>query len=240
MRGAETEACLEVAGLDAWYGGSQILRSVSLTVAPGEVVALLGRNGAGKSTLLRALVALGPLVRGHRRFRGQDLACLPTSRIVRLGLGYVPEDRRLFSGLTVAENLAVGLRPSQGGRAWTPDRAYALFPNLAERRRQAAGRLSGGEQQMLAIARCLMGNPTCLLLDEMSEGLAPRVLAQLVDVLGALRADGLSVLLAEQNLAFAQAVGDRCVGLAQGGVVYEGPMAALAADTESRRRVLGL
>jgi len=246
-----TTAVLEVAGLNAWYGRAQVLFDVSFTVIAGEALLVLGRNGAGKSSLMRGLMGLGPRVQGRRRFQGHALTRLPTRRIARLGLGYVPEDRRLFSSLTVAENLAVGCRAlsrpagvqsdlPQATEAWTPDRLYALFPNLATRRHQQAGRLSGGEQQMLAIARCLMGNPSCLLLDEISEGLAPRILLHLQAVLDTLRRNGLSLVLAEQNQGFAQAVGQRCIGLAQGQVAYAGTLDGLSADIDARRRVFGL
>ncbi len=186
-----TEAGLTVQNLSASYGRARALFDVSLDVRPGEAVALLGRNGAGKSTTFRAILGLLKARSGDLHFAGHDLAHLPTHAIVRLGLGYVPEDRRIFSDLTVAENLSVGRRAARdGAAAWTPEKLYEIFPNLAELRHRAGARMSGGEQQMLAIARTLMGNPSLLLLDEPSEGLAPRIVEQMIAAIGEMKREG--------------------------------------------------
>ncbi len=178
----DRDAILQVEGLDAAYGLAQILFDVSLSVARGEIVALMGRNGAGKSTTLKAIMGLVPANARALRFAGRDIRGMPSYRIARLGLGYVPEERRIFTDLTVAENLEVGTKPAAGGEArapWTPERLYSIFPNLAEMRGRRASQMSGGEQQMLTIARTLMGNPEAVLLDEPSEGLAPVIVEQM-------------------------------------------------------------
>lgn len=232
---------LEVEGLDARYGAAQALFGVSLRVGRGEVVALVGRNGAGKSTTLRSVMGLVDRRAGTIRFEGRDIGALPTHAIARLGLGYVPEDRRIFADLTVDENLEAGRRPPRpGATAWTPERLFELFPNLAGMRRRPGGRMSGGEQQMLTLARTLMGNPSLVLLDEPSEGLAPRVVEQIALSLAALKREGLSLLLSEQNLSFASLLADRAYVMETGRVRWEGTMAALAADEELRRRHLGV
>lgn len=231
---------LEVEELDAFYGAAQVLFGASLRVGRGEAVALLGRNGAGKSTTLKALMGL-VRARGRVRFEGTDLSRLPPYRIARLGLGYVPEDRRILTTLSVAENLEVGRQPARPGLpAWTPERLFALFPNLAGMGGRPAGRTSGGEQQMLTIARTLMGNPSLVLLDEPSEGLAPILLARIAEAVRALTREGLSVLLAEQNLRFAGAVADRAYIIEKGRIRFEGPMAALRSDEGLRRRYLAV
>lgn len=232
---------LVVERLDAWYGRAQVLFALSLEVAPGEVLALLGRNGAGKTTTLRAVMGLVPRRRGRITFGGQDLMALPTHRIARLGIGYVPEDRRILATLTVRENLEVGRQPPRpGAPVWTPDRLFDLFPSLAAMSGRLAGRMSGGEQQMLAIARTLMGNPALLLLDEPSEGLAPLVVDEVGRTLAALAAEGLAVLLAEQNLHFARRVARRAAIVEQGRIRFDGTMAALAADEALRRQYLAV
>ena len=232
---------LDVASIAAGYGRAQILFDVSLNTAPGEVVVLLGRNGAGKSTTLKTLAGLVRARAGAIQFNGQRIEGLPTYRIARMGLGYVPEERRIFSELTVAENLEVGRQPPRPGIApWTFERLLALFPNLGEMRERLGGRMSGGEQQMLTIARTLMGNPTTVLLDEPSEGLAPLVVAQMVCAIRELKRDGLSVLLSEQNLHFAQAVGDRAYIIEKGHIRYEGTMASLASDLTIREQYLSV
>lgn len=231
---------LEVEGLDAFYGAAQVLFGVSLRVERGEVVALLGRNGAGKSTTLKAVMGL-VRARGRVRFQGADIARLPPHRRAQLGVGYVPEDRRILTTLTVAENLEVGRQPARPGLpGWTPERLVALFPNLAGMERRPAGRMSGGEQQMLTLARTLMGNPSLVLLDEPSEGLAPVILEHLAASIGELCRQGLSVLLAEQNLRFAGAVAGRAYVVEKGRIRFEGPMEALRADEALRRRYLAL
>jgi len=232
---------LDVASISAGYGRAQILFDVSLNAAAGEVVVLLGRNGAGKSTTLKTVAGLVRARNGAIEFNRQRIERLPSYRIARLGLGYVPEERRIFSELTVAENLEVGRQPSRAGIApWTFKRLVALFPNLGEKRERLGGRISGGEQQMLAIARTLMGNPTTVLLDEPSEGLAPLIVAQMVRAIRELKRDGLSVLLSEQNLHFAQAVGDRAYIIEKGHIRYEGTMASLANDLTIREQYLSV
>jgi branched-chain amino acid transport system ATP-binding protein len=237
------EPFLAVEGLHAYYGLSHVLFGVSLTADPGEVVALLGRNGAGKTTTLRSIVGLLPPRAGRVRFRGEDITGWPPHRVCRRGVGFVPEDRRIFPDLTVHENLEVGRRPRRrrappGPPAWTHDAIYEFLPALGERRHQKGGTLSGGEQQMLAIARTLMGNPEILLLDEPSEGLAPVVVRALLDRLLDLKAQGQTILLSEQNLRFATRLADRAYVLEQGQVRFAGTIAALQADEAVRRAYL--
>jgi branched-chain amino acid transport system ATP-binding protein len=226
---------LSVSNLSSWYGKAQILDGVSLHVNAGEAVVLLGRNGAGKSTVFRSLLRLMRKVSGQVIFNGRDISELPTYEIVRLGLGYVPEDRRIFAGLTVEENLAAGLQPPRScAPAWTAEALYALFPNLAEAKNRLAGRMSGGEQQMLAIARTLMGNPSLVLLDEPSEGLAPKIVEGMTAAILALKRQGLSILLAEQNLHFARAIAGRAYIIEKGRIRFEGTLAGLDANAEVR------
>ena len=222
---------LTVDDLHVYYGRAHILNGLSLEARPGEVVALLGRNGAGKSTTMKAIMGLVPPAKGEVVFADRRIERLATYRIARLGLGYVPEDRRIFTELTVVENLEVGRRaPRDGAPTWTEDKVFALFPNLAAMRDRPGGRMSGGEQQMLTIARTLMGNPRCVLLDEPSEGLAPIVVEQMARSIRALKGEGLSVLLSEQNLRFAQAVADRAYIIEKGQIRFDGSMAQLMAD----------
>ncbi|MCA3323267.1 MAG: ABC transporter ATP-binding protein [Roseomonas sp.] len=234
------EAMLEVEGLRAGYGPAEILFGVSLKLARGEVAALMGRNGAGKSTTLKAIMGLIPPRAGRVRFAGRDIAGLAAFRIARLGLGYVPEDRRIFTDLTVAENLEVGRRPAEGRDAWTPERLFEVFPNLASMRNRRAAAMSGGEQQMLAIARTLMGNPAAVLLDEPSEGLAPVILELMADAVLRMKREGIAVLLSEQNFDFAAAVADRAYVIERGEIRYDGSMAALEADPALRAQHLSL
>jgi len=234
------EAMLEVEGLRAGYGPAEILFGVSVKLARGEVAALMGRNGAGKSTTLKAIMGLIPPRAGRVRFAGRDIAGLAAFRIARLGLGYVPEDRRIFTDLTVAENLEVGRRPAQGRDAWTPERLFEVFPNLASMRLRRAAAMSGGEQQMLAIARTLMGNPEAVLLDEPSEGLAPVILELMADAVLRMKREGIAVLLSEQNFDFAAAVADRAYVIERGEIRYDGSMAALEADPALRAQHLTL
>jgi branched-chain amino acid transport system ATP-binding protein len=229
---------LEVAGLRAGYGPAEVLFGVDLTLARGEVAALMGRNGAGKTTTLKAIMGLLPPRAGSVRFAGRDIAGLASFRIARMGLGYVPEDRRIFTDLTVMENLEVGRRAGAGGSAWTPDRLFAIFPNLAEMRNRRAGAMSGGEQQMLTIARTLMGNPLAVLLDEPSEGLAPVIVEQMAEAVLSMKAEGISVLVSEQNLDFAATVADRALILEKGTVRWHGSIAALEADEDVHRAYL--
>jgi branched-chain amino acid transport system ATP-binding protein len=235
------EPVLEVAGLKAGYGPAEVLFGVDLTLGRGEVVALMGRNGAGKSTTLKAIMGLLPPRAGRLRFAGQDIAGLAPFRIARLGLGYVPEDRRIFTDLTVAENLEVGRRAARTGRqAWTPERLWAVFPNLAEMRGRRASAMSGGEQQMLSIARTLMGNPEAVLLDEPSEGLAPVIVEQMAEAVLRMKQEGIAVLLSEQNLDFAAAVADRALVIERGAIRWSGSMAALEHDEQRRAAWLSL
>jgi branched-chain amino acid transport system ATP-binding protein len=234
-------ALLEVADLHARYGLAEVLGGVSFAVEKGAVVALMGRNGAGKSTTIKAIMGLVQPTRGRVRFDGVEIAGRPPHEIARLGLGYVPEDRRIFTELTVMENLEVGRRaPRAGVPAWTPERLFALFPNLAEMRNRPGGRMSGGEQQMLTIARTLMGNPALVLLDEPSEGLAPVIVEQMAQAIQALKRDGLTVLLCEQNLHFATLVSDRAVIIEKGAIRYAGTMAELKADEAARTQYLSV
>ena len=227
--------------LDVAYGRAQVLYGVSLEVDAGEVVALVGRNGAGKSTTLRAVMGLIPPSRGGVAYDGTEITGWAPHRIARLGLGYVPEERRIFTELTVAENLEVGRRTAHNGAApWTPERLCALFPNLAELMQRRGNEISGGEQQMLALARTLMGNPRVLLLDEPSEGLAPVIVDQLVRSLEALRDEGIAILLSEQNLRLAGAVAGRAAIIERGRIVHECSMPELLANHELRRAHLAV
>jgi branched-chain amino acid transport system ATP-binding protein len=232
---------LEVSALNTYYGRARILVDVSFALARGEVVALLGRNGAGKSTTLKSIIGLVPPAAGWITFEGHDITNWPPHRIARCGLGYVPEDRRVFIDLTVLENLEVGRRPPQGESIapWTPARLFRLFPNLGDLAERPAGQMSGGEQQMLTIARTLMGNPRALLLDEPSEGLAPVVVEQLAGTILELKASGLSILLCEQNLRFARAVADRALLMERGRIRFSGSMEELARKQESAARCAG-
>jgi branched-chain amino acid transport system ATP-binding protein len=232
---------LAVKGLNAYYGRAHILADVALDVATGEVVCLLGRNGAGKSTTLKSIIGLVRPASGAIAFDGRRIERLEPYAIAQAGLGYVPEDRRIFTDLSVMENLEVGRQPPRPGvPAWTPERLFELFPNLAGMRDRPGGRMSGGEQQMLTIARTLMGNPACLLLDEPSEGLAPVIVDQMAAAIRALKKEGLSVLLSEQNLHFAAAVSDRAYIIEKGRIRFAGSMAELAANDEVRSLYLAV
>ena len=232
---------LSVAGLHAHYGRAHILDDVALDVAAGEVVVLLGRNGAGKSTTMKAIMGLVPPSAGRISFAGAEIAGWEPFRIARLGLGYVPEERRIFTELTVLENLEVGRRPAPPGlRPWTPERLFALFPSLGAMQDRPGGRMSGGEQQMLTIARTLMGNPKLVLLDEPSEGLAPVIIERMAATIHALKADGLAILLSEQNLHFAQAVSDRATIIEKGRIRWTGTVAGLMAADAVREQYLSV
>ena len=233
---------LELRHVETYYGESHILFDVSLAVEAGEVVCLLGRNGAGKTTTVRSIIGLTPPRAGRITLDGLDLVGLAPFRIARLGVGFVPEDRRVFPNLTVSENLEVARKNSGDGASdgWTAARVFDLFPVLRDRRHQFGGTLSGGEQQMLTIARTLMGNPRILLLDEPSEGLAPLVVEALREQLGRLKASGLTLVLAEQNVRFVSDLGERVYILEKGTVRYEGSMAAFLADEDVRKAYLAV
>ena len=229
-------ATLRARDIHTYYGKSHILHGVSLEINEGEIVTVLGRNGAGKTTLMRSLTGLTPPQAGSIEIFGHETTRWPAHRIARLGAGYVPEGRKIFAGLTVLENLLV---PQARPGRWTLERVFALFPQLAERRAQLAGQLSGGEQEMLAIARPLLLNPRLMLLDEPSQGLAPLVVREVIQVVSRMREEGLSVLLVEQNATLSLSVADRAYVLDDGRVVYAGQAAELARDTELVHHLAG-
>jgi branched-chain amino acid transport system ATP-binding protein len=228
---------LNVEGLHAFYGLSHVLHGLSLSVTKGDVVALLGRNGAGKSTTMKAIMGVVPPRHGTVHFKGQGIAGLPPYRIARLGIAYVPEERRIFPDLTVRENLDIGRTENS---SWTLERVYDLFPPLARLGRRLGGHLSGGEQQMLAIGRALMSDPQLLLLDEPSEGLAPVFVERLEDSLARLKTAGLTILLAEQNLEFIRSLANRGYIVDKGHVVYAGPVRDLWERKEMSVRYLAV
>ena len=239
-------ALLDAKGLNAWYGAAHILFDVDLQVNRGEVVALMGRNGAGKSTTLKTLMGMLAKRNGAVSFLGKDVSRAEPHDVARLGMGYVPEDRRVFADLTVMENLEVGKQPprawADGSEAplWTPDKLFKLFPNLGEMPHRPGGRMSGGEQQMLTVARTLMGNPYLVLLDEPSEGVAPLIVEQMAQTIMELKAQGVSILLSEQNMHFAELVSDRAYVLEKGQIRYQASMAELSANEEVRRAYLSV
>lgn len=226
---------LELEDVYAGYGQGNVLLGVSFRVNQGEVVCILGRNGAGKSTTLRSVMGLIPLAQGRIAFLGGDLSGVPTYQRSRLGIGYVPEDRRIFPELTVLENLEAARKASADSSGWTFDRVFALFPALRPMEQRHGGSLSGGEQQMLTIARTLMGNPRLLLLDEPSEGLAPIVITTLREQITRLKAEGLTILLCEQNLAFARALSDRVYIIDKGVLRFSGTFKELEENPEVKR-----
>ena len=234
---------LEVGSLNAWYGAAQILFDLSFQVGRGEVVALMGRNGAGKSTTMKAIMGLMAR-KGRIRFNGADISRGKPHEIARLGLGFTPEDRRIFADLTVMENLDVGRqRPrafADGTPApqWNPEKLFKLFPNLGEMPDRPGGGMSGGEQQMLTVARTLMGNPLLVLLDEPSEGVAPLIVEQMAQTIIALKKQGLSILLSEQNVHFARLVSDRVYVLEKGQIHWQGSFAELDANVDVQRTYL--
>jgi branched-chain amino acid transport system ATP-binding protein len=235
---------LEIRDLHSYYGLSHVLQGISMTVPSGQVIALLGRNGMGKTTLVRSIMGLRPpeIRGGSIRYNGQELVGRPPYEISRLGISLIPQGRRVFPSLTVEENLRIAWRPPRDGRGetWTVERVYELFPRLAERRSQRAKTLSGGEQQMLAIGRALMGNPELLLLDEPSEGLAPLLVQLLRDQLMSLKQTGLAMLLVEQNVHLALALADEVYLIEKGVIVYHGTPLELRARPELLERYLGL
>ena len=231
---------LEVHDIHAAYGSSRVLFGISLTVARGECVCLLGRNGVGKTTTMRAIMGLTPPSSGRIVFDGTDITGLPPHRIARLGLGFVPEDRRIFAELTVWENLDVAARATGRSGHWTVEAVYGLFPKLSELANRQGGFLSGGEQQMLTIGRTLMGNPDLLLLDEPSEGLAPLVVESMLEQVSRLKREGLTILLAEQGVDFSLALADRVYVLEKGAVRFAGAAAELRDNPRLRDELLAL
>lgn len=229
---------LQVQDIHTYYGHSYVLQGVSLTVERGAVVALLGRNGVGKTTLIRSISGLTPCRRGSILFQGTDITHMPPHRIARLGIGLVPQGRRIFPSLTVAETFQVASRAR--ARGWTKEKVVASFPLLGERWDSRAGKLSGGEQQMLATARALLGNPQFLLMDEPTEGLGPLLVREMASIIQQLKAEGLSILLVEQNLAFALALADYAYVMSKGRIVHEAPAAQLWQDAEVKARYLGV
>jgi len=237
----KTDPLLKVSALNAFYGRAHILFDVALEVGRGEVVALMGRNGAGKSTTMKAVMGLLDRAEGEVSFRGKDISRARPYEIARDGMGFVPEDRRVFSDLSVMENLEVGRQPAREGAVqWTPEKLFQLFPNLGEMPDRPGGQMSGGEQQMLTVSRTLMGNPYLVLLDEPSEGVAPVIVEQMANMIMTLKREGMAILLSEQNLHFAELVSDRAYVLENGHIRYQGSMAQLAADEEVRRAYLSV
>jgi branched-chain amino acid transport system ATP-binding protein len=231
------EPVLAVADVHTYYGDSHVLHGVSLGVAPGEVVAILGRNGMGKTTLIRSVVGFTPPRRGRVSFKGDDITAWAPFRRIARGMALVPQGRRVFASLSVRENLDV----ARGGAGrWDRERIFGLFPRLRERATNRANKLSGGEQQMLAIGRSLMSNPALLLMDEPTEGLAPLLVREVGRVIGELKREGLSILLVEQNLPMAAAVADRVHVLSRGEIVYSGTPGELLADEAVKSRFLGV
>ena len=232
---------LEIEDLHTYYGVSHVLQGVSLAVGPGEVIGILGRNGMGKTTLIRSIIGFTPSRRGRVRFKGDDITRWPAFRAVQHGMGLVPQGRRVFPSLTVKENLDVARREASVTQTpWNLERVYAMFPRLRERARNRANKLSGGEQQMLAIGRALMTNPELLLMDEPTEGLAPLLVREVGRALGELKRQGLSILLVEQNLPLALSVADRILILSRGQIVHTCSPADLAADDAVKSRYLGV
>jgi branched-chain amino acid transport system ATP-binding protein len=235
-----SDVLLEVDGLDAYYGSAHVLQDVSFSVGR-ESVAVLGRNGMGKSTLCAAIMGFSPpRISGSVRFEGDELVGKPSHKIARSGLGYVPQGRRLFPSLSVDEHLKIAARNGSGERSWTKERVYELFPRLAERKRNGGAELSGGEQQMLAIGRALLGNPALLIMDEPSEGLAPAVVDTLVETIKKLEEEGLAILLIEQKLDVATSVANRQLVMVGGEIALETTASQLASDAEMQRRYLGV
>jgi branched-chain amino acid transport system ATP-binding protein len=234
-------SALKLSHVDAFYGDSHVLGDVSFELGEARMLGLLGRNGAGKSTTFRSIVGLVQQRSGRITFEGKDVSTEPTHAIVRGGLGYVPEERRIFTDLTVEENLEVGRQPKRPNAPhWTREKLFTLFPNLGEMRGRPGGRMSGGEQQMLTIARTLMGNPSLVLLDEPSEGLSPKIVEQMVEAILAMKKEGVSIVVSEQNLHFARLISDRAYIIERGKICYGGTMAELDARPDIRDAHLSL
>ncbi len=239
-----SESLLTVESMSAWYGAARILYDLNFNVGRGEVVALMGRNGAGKSTTMKTIMGLIAERHGSVKFNGRDIARLKPFEIARHGLGFTPEDRRIFADLTVMENLDIGRQPPRSfpdgtpAPLWTPAKLFALFPNLGEMPERLGNRMSGGEQQMLTVARTLMGNPLLVLLDEPSEGVAPLIVEQMANTIIELKKEGLSILLSEQNIHFAQLVSDRVYVLEKGQIHWQGTMTDLAGNLDVQRAYL--
>lgn len=239
---------LEIKDVHTYLGDSYILQGVSLSVSDGEVVCLLGRNGVGKTTTIRTIIGFSPARSGSIRFTGTEIAKLPPHRIARMGIGLVPQGRRVFPDLTVKENLIIGARSGSSGanggnrreKAWNLEKVYGQFPRLKERETQKAGTLSGGEQQMLAIGRALMINPLLLLMDEPSEGLAPLIVREIGEIISDLKKKGFAILLVEQNLSLAVSLADRAYVMNKGRIVFEGTPHDLLRDEETKKQYLGV
>jgi branched-chain amino acid transport system ATP-binding protein len=234
------DAILRVEDIYTYYGLSQVLFGVSLRVARGECVCLLGRNGVGKTTTMRSIIGLTPPRRGRVMWKGHDVAGRPPYQVARAGIGFIPEDRRIFADLTVWENLDVASRGGRNGGGWTVERVFDLFPKLRELMNRQGGFLSGGEQQMLTIARTLMGNPELLLLDEPSEGLAPLVVEHLKEQIARLKQEGLTILLAEQNIGFSLDLADRVYVLEKGHIRFDGTARDFRDNDAVRQQYLAL
>ena len=231
---------LEIKGLNSYYGRAHILNDIDIALERGETIALLGRNGVGKTTLLKSVIGLVREKTGSILFKGREIASLPTHRISRMGIGYVPEERRIFTNLTVRENLDVGRRERPGATRWQLERIFEVFPNLAGLLDRMAGEISGGEQQMLTVARSLMGNPELILLDEPSEGLAPQIVEQMAKMVSQLQEDGLTILLSEQNMHFAGRVSQRAYIIERGCTRFAGRMQDVIDDPELRKTYLAV
>jgi branched-chain amino acid transport system ATP-binding protein len=234
-------ALVELIDVNTYYGASHVLHDVSLSIRPGETLSLMGRNGMGKTTTLRSLVGLTPPKRGEVRVKGQRVSGLPTHKVIRRGIGFVPEDRGIFSSLTVRENLQMAARPGVDGRRdWSYDRVLETFPRLAERLDNMGNQLSGGEQQMLTIGRALMTNPELLILDEATEGLAPLIRKEIWAVVRAIKATGIATLIVDKDIKALLALCDRCLVMVKGRIKFDGPAAELAAQPELQHQYLGV
>jgi branched-chain amino acid transport system ATP-binding protein len=239
MKPSASEAVLSIDNIETFYGETQALFGVSLTIAPGEVVALLGPNGAGKTTTLRSILGLTPPRRGRIHFDGQDVTRRPTHEIAAMGIGWVPDDRRIFPTLTVARNLAIARKKTRF-RSWNEKECFEIFTALEYLMQRECENLSGGEMQMVAISRALLGSPGLVLFDEPSQGLAPKVVQDVMSTVLRLKREGVSVLLVEQNVACALGVADRVIVMRHGKVVHEGPAEPLRQDPDLQRRLLGI